>query len=508
MSLNNETNGTSLPEETRAEKNPNNILVRIARWIWRLFSSVKLALILILIITALSLIGVFLIQVPADMVKNPQAYQSWVENVATDKVGPWAPLLSLLQLFNVFGSFWFFGAGTLLMINILVCSLNRWGNIRLSLRGGTVKQQVSFFSNGNEQLRAELASAPTSSSEIARLSEKILLKRGYRVRTENEGNNIYLAADKNRYFRLATYISHLSIILFVLAFIFGNVIGWRNDNFRVSEGSSPQTVGHDTNLSLQLDDFAAEYYDNGTPKDYRSQVTLYENGQAVKQALIQVNHPLVYKGVRFYQSTFGSTVKMRVSKTDSPSSTTEQSTTTPAPGTSELIYDGNVYMSPMGSSMGSGYYIGYFELPEQGYVVYIISSEVSDDSMIPADNIGIEVVKTDGTTAGVDLVPLNNPTVIGSLEFTYSGLLEYSGFQVSSDPTNVLIWIASGLFLLGISLVLYFPHRQVWILSQPNDQHSSRLLVRTIAPRGFNNKIEIESLIKDLKRQLPDQNRE
>jgi cytochrome c biogenesis protein len=500
MSLNN-TNGTSLRDGTGGMKEPDNkipgsILFRVANWIWRLFSSVKLALILILIITALSLIGVFLIQVPADMAHNTEAYQAWVENVATDKVGPWAPLLSLLQLFNVFGSFWFLGAGTLLMINILVCSLNRWGNIKLALRGGAVKQQVSFFSNGSDQLHAELTSTTISSAEISRLSEKILLKRGYRVRTENGGNNIYLAADKNRFFRLATYISHLSIILFVIAFIFGNVIGWRNDNFKVSEGGLPQVVGHDTNLSLRLDDFTVEYYDNGAPKDYRSQVTLYENGQVVKQALIQVNHPLVYKGVRFYQSTFGSTIKMQVGKID------------PSSSSSELIYDGNVYMSPMGSSMGGGYYVGYFELPEQGFVVYVISSDDSSDSMIPADNVGIEVVKTDGTSAGVDLVPLNNPTKIGSLEFTYSGISEYSGLQVSSDPTNMLIWIASSLFLLGISLVLYFPHRQIWVLSQPNDQHSSRLLVRTIAPRGFNNKIEVESLIKDLKRQLPDQNRE
>jgi cytochrome c biogenesis protein len=499
MSLNN-TNETSLRDGTAGmnkpdDKTPDSTIFRVANWIWRLFSSVKLALVLILIITALSLIGVFLIQVPTDMARNHEAYQSWVENVATDKVGPWAPLLSLLQLFNVFGSIWFLSAGTLLMLNILICSLNRWGNIRLGLHGGTVKQQVSFFSNGSDQLRAELASTTASSNEISRLSEKILLKRGYRVRTENNGNNIYIAADKNRFFRLATYIGHLSIILFVIAFIFGNIIGWRNDNFKVSEGGLPQVVGHDTNLSLQLNNFTVEYYDNGAPKDYRSQVTLYENGQVVKQALIQVNHPLVYKGVRFYQSTFGSTIKMQVIKIDSSSS-------------SELIYDGNVYMSPMGSSMGGGYYVGYFELPEQGFVVYVISSDVNDDSMIPANNVGIEVVTTDGTSAGVDLVPLNIPTVIGNLEFTYSGISEYSGLQVSSDPTNILIWIASSLFLLGISLVLYFPHRQIWVLSQPNDQHSSRLLVRTIAPRGFNNKIEVESLIKDLKRQLPNQNSE
>jgi cytochrome c biogenesis protein ResB len=128
--------------------------------------------------------------------------------------------------------------------------------------------------------------------------------------------------------------------------------------------------------------------------------------------------------------------------------------------------------------------------------------------MIPAGSLGIEIVGPDGTNAGLDLVSKDSPTVINDLQFTYSGNSFYSSFQVSSDPTNALIWIASGLFILGISLVLYFPHRQVWVLSQSRGMRNSRLLVRANSPRGFNNSAEIESLVKDIKRQLPARNME
>ena len=509
MAFDDEVNNSPQTDDRRKINKPENSdtgqnrgIGRTLHWFWKLFSSVKLALILILIITGLSLIGVFLVQVPSGMSGDAQAYQSWVENVATQQVGPWAPLLSLLQFFNVFGSFWFLGAGILLMLNILICSLNRWSSIKLTLLGGTVKRQEGFFIGGKSDARAELTTIPVGSNKAAQLSTNILRKRHYRVRTVSDGENVYLSADKNRYFRLATYVSHLSLILFVLAFIFGNLMGWRISNFTVTEGNVPQAIGHETNLSLQLNNFEVEYYDNGSPKDYRSDVTLYENGQEVQQALIRVNHPLTYSGVRFYLGSYGSAVKVQVRSIDT-------SAPEPAanPAEDQLIYDGDVVMMPMGTSMGN-YYIGTFDLPEQGYLVYVISSLNPQDAMIPAGSLGIEIVGPDGTNAGLDLVSKDSPTVINDLQFTYSGNSFYSSFQVSSDPTNALIWIASGLFILGISLVLYFPHRQVWVLSQSRGMRNSRLLVRANSPRGFNNSAEIESLVKDIKRQLPARNME
>src|SRR4030043_130288 len=89
----------------------------VVEWLWRLFSSVRLAVILILVITGLSLLGALLIQVPSEMARDPQLYSYWIDTAARSKVGVWAPFLSALHLFDVFRSPWFLIAGTLLMIN-------------------------------------------------------------------------------------------------------------------------------------------------------------------------------------------------------------------------------------------------------------------------------------------------------------------------------------------------------------------------------------------------------
>lgn len=457
----------------------------VVDWLWRLFSSVRLAVILILVITGLSLLGALLIQVPAEIAKDPQAYSNWVGAVASSKVGVWAPLLSVLRLFNVFSSLWFIIACTLLMLNIFICSVNRWSSISLSLRGGTVKQNENFYFNDNTH--AELKDIQAPVAEAAMISEKILKGRGYRTRTESDENNIYIAADKNRYYRLGTYFSHFSLILFVMAFVAGSYFGFRDQSFTVPVGSIRE-IGHDTALSLQLVSFVDEYYDNGTPKDYRSEVVLYENSQPVKKAIIQVNHPLVYKGIRFFQSYFGPAVKMQVRDENG-----------------QDVFNDNVPMDSYFDTEGVRRYEGFFELhlPEASFNIRLIGSAVNaEDPMIPAGNIAVDVGQG-GKQIDFKLVELGTPEVVGGLKFTFLEESKYSGFQVSRDPMNVLIWIASILFIIGICVVLYFPYRQVWVLSQPLGQSNSRLLIRTRAPRGFRDTSELNTLVNKIEKKLP-----
>ena len=70
---------------------------------------------------------------------------------------------------------------------------------------------------------------------------------------------------------------------------------------------------------------------------------------------------------------------------------------------------------------------------------------------------------------------------------------------------NEKVSIIIGMFyvILGICMVLYFPYRQTWILLQRKDGENSRVLIRTIAPRSFNNRGEIESLSRDIKKNFP-----
>ncbi len=407
------------------------------KWLWHFFSSTRLALILILIIAGLSLLGTL------------------------------TPL-------NVFNSVYFAVPSSLLMVNIFICSLNRWESLKLILIGGKITQPESFYKTGIELKEIHLPSLKAGS-----VIEEILVRHGYRVR-KSAGDSIYLAADKNRYFCLGTYLSHFSLILFVAAFMFGAQFGFRDTGFTVTEGEIRQ-VGHDTNLSLKLVSFVYEQYDNGMPKDYRSQVILYENGQQVREAVIRVNYPLYYKGTRFYQSFFGLAVKIKIRN--------EQGQT---------VFDGGVPLSALPDD--SRYYQGYFNLPEQGFTIRLIASSVLDDPMIPAGKIAVSIIQKN-QQINLKLIQQTEPMVINGLEFTFQEMLGFSGFQVSHDPTNALIWIASVLFIAGICSVFYFPYRQAWVLCR-REGAGCRLLIRSLGRAGFDATAELNNLIKEFEDKL------
>jgi cytochrome c biogenesis protein len=389
--------------------------VSIIDRVWNFLSSIRLALSLILIISAISLFGAL----------SPQS--------------------------NIFHSWIFILFGTLLMVNLIVCSINRWPNIRYILRGGKVKQAEGFFSNGANC--AEIKNVTSTTKEIAPAAEKVLNRLGYRIRTENENDTVCIAADKNRFFKLGTYLNHLSLVLFVLAYLLGGYLGFQSNNFVIAEGNTLD-VGNNTQLSLKLVSFTVEYYTDGTPKDYRSQVILFDNGNQVKDELVRVNHPLIYKGIRFYQAFFGPAAKIQVNKGGS------------------ILFDGNIALEPV-TSQGMALSAGTLELGD-GTTIRLVTSAGMGMSR---GQLALGV-QQNGKELARGLAQKGTPLNIGGLDITYKEDSQFSGFQVSRDPANALIWIASGLFMTGLILVFYFPHRQIWILLQPVKGGKSRILLR------------------------------
>jgi len=411
---------------------------------WRFFSSIKLALALILVISAFSLFGTFITGV------------------------------------DVFHSWWFLTTGALLILNIIVCSLNRWGNIKLSLRGGSVKQDEGFYSSG--ACNAEIENVPKPDYKASRIPVKVLQKHGYRVRIENHDSNYYFAADKNRFFRLGTYASHLSLVLFVLAYLIGSYFGFRDTNFTTAIGNT-RPIGHNTGLSLQLVSFVDEYYADNMPKDYRSQVILYKNGQQVKQAVVRVNHPLIYKGISIHQMYFGPAAQLQITLNG------------------QVLYQGNVAIDKLISNQGLQRYVGSIDLPN-GLNIQLISSAINvQDPLIPLGQLAI-YVKQDGNQIGAGLAPKGAAVAINDMELTYQADSKFSGFQVSRDPGNNLIWVAATLFILGLVLVLYFPYRQVWVLYQTRAAGTNLLSLRLSTSRGLNGTSELKILVDKMEKEL------
>ncbi|MDP2916773.1 MAG: cytochrome c biogenesis protein ResB [Dehalococcoidia bacterium] len=472
-----------MEEREKEQRRDGASLSQLGDWLWRFLSSVRLVFVLMIIIIALSLVGTLVMQVPGEIAADPSRYDAWLTQVAQQKYGLWTPLLSVFKFFGVFQSPWFLAAGALLMLSILVCSLDRWKRLRRLITGGTVKQMDEYYAVGSN--RAELSEVKLTTDETLAKSSAVLKRRGYRVRTETAQDKVYLAADKNRYYRLGTYLSHLSLILFILGYIIGSYWGFRNTTFIVPEGDV-RDVGYGTDLSLRLISFVDEYYPEGNPRDYRSEVILYKAGQEVDRGTIRVNHPMGYEGVRFFQSFFGTSATVEVKN----------------PDTGEVFFKDGVPLEQIDTGMGR-LNMGSFYLPAVAMDVYVFTSATrTPNPMIKPGELGVQLVHQNRVIS-MDKIEKGTPKKLIGLDFTLLGEGQYSGFQVSRDPGNVLIWIASGFFMVGIALVMYFPHRQMWALIQPRaGGKGTRVLIRSTTARGFGAVTELRGVVKAIETEL------
>ncbi len=446
------------------------------------FSSIRLAFFLILVLAGLSLVGALLVQAPAEVAADPESFAAWLEEVARPRFGTWTDVIAFLQLFDIFHSIWFLGAGILLIINIFVCSLNRFRAFRWNLARVQIRVPDDVYRKADK--KAELNYRNMSRQDSANRLAATLSRLSYRVGLENYQNNTYVKAEKNRYSGLGTYINHLSLILLIIGFLIGSFFGFRDTSFIVSEGDAKE-VGYGTSLKLQLDSFSSEYWPDGTPKDYRSEIVLYDGSAEVKRGTIRVNYPLGYKGVRFFQSFFGPTVSVRVEKDGAEIFS----------GSVQLsaVLDDSVYRRPS----------GHFILSEENLTIYLIGS-ASDaaDPMVPAGQVAVQLFETD-TEKQIALARLEKGVTrdVSGLSFTYLSDGEFSGFQVSYDPGTWLIWLASGLFLFGIGLVFYLPHVEVRGLLEITRNQETRLTLY-IRPLRYTES-EMRKIKKQLQNEIP-----
>ncbi|MBI4336299.1 MAG: cytochrome c biogenesis protein ResB [Chloroflexi bacterium] len=456
---------------------------RLFRSAWRVCGSVRVTVVLILVLIGLSLVGTLLIQVPGEVAADRAEYAWWLQNVVRPKLGLFTTPLAFLGFFDVFHSLWFLGAGALLMASIMVCSINRWKALRSALDGSRVKLADGFYEGGSS--RAQFSDLAMSAHEAEGVTRGVLARRRYRVRREGGADGFWIAADKNRHFRLGTYLHHGSIVLFVLGFLVGSYFGFRSQSFMVPEGSVRE-VGYGSGLSLELESFVDEYWPEGPPKDFRSQVILYENGAEVKRGVLRVNHPMSYNGVRFYQSFFGQAAVLEVRDSSG-----------------KLLFNDGVALGWLSGQEPYKRPTGMFSVPVTGLTAYVVGpAKGYSDPMVQPGQVLMEVYSGSSKPVAVGALQQGVPKKMAGLEFTFVRERQFSGFQVSRDPGNALIWTASSLFVLGVGMVFYFPHQQIWVRGWTEPGKGTRLRVRTASGRQVATAREFETLVEDLDREL------
>jgi cytochrome c biogenesis protein len=430
------------------------------RMIWKWLASLKLAIGLMLALVALSLIGTFVIQIPSEYAVSLQSQAWWLENIAKAQTGAWYPFLKAAGFFDLFHSFWFIAGSALLVINILVCNLNRWKKVRAIL---SPRPPVAT----PEAFRSDPAVRIIAGFEDLAGLRSFLQKRGYYTLSSEAGGEKYLAAVKYRWAALGSYLLHFSLILFILGFVIGHALGFENSSFSVAEGQT-RAVGNGTGLELELNSFQAQYYPDGSAQNFTSLVTLRQNQKEVKTGEIQVNHPLRYQGVRFFQSYFGPAAGLRVDR--------QGQTLFAGMVALDSLMDNHPYTRPA----------GLLALNGSEYSIYLVApaTNLADPALQP-NQLGLEVYAGgDSRALAATTLNLDQTAAAGDLEITFTGHGRYSGFLVNSDPGAGFIWTAAAFLLTGLIIVFYFQRRQLRAACLPGSGPQGDLYLRWEGPGG------------------------
>jgi len=254
--------------------------------LWNYFSSVKLAIFLLIIITLSSIIGTFI----------PQN-RSLDEYVA--RYGQWGDLFNRLQLTKLYQSSWFIALLFLFALNIIVCTLTRLApklrkafHPKLEIEAkeiSVLKIKENFKKNiGLHTAKKEL--------------EEELRSRHYRLKEVRRESKTFLQARKRILGWFGADFVHVGILIILAGGIISGAGGIRK-NLTFSEGKVLDI--QEAEFKLRLDKFETEYYPNGSVRDWKSTLTVIENEKPILSKVIEVNHPLTYKGFVFYQSSYG-----------------------------------------------------------------------------------------------------------------------------------------------------------------------------------------------------------
>jgi len=264
--------------------------------IWDFFTSVRLTIVILLTLAATSIIGTL---IPQN--QEPAAYFQAFG-------GFLYRLFDIFGLFDMYHSWWFQLLIVLLTINIIICSIDR---ISANRRILFVKKPTFSLARFRNFKRKEQFEDDRSTDQLQEVCQAFV-KRYFRhshMETTDAGYAIY--GEKGRWTRFGVYTVHLSVVLLLVGGLIGSIFGfdgWVN----IPEGESvsqiqlrSQAQVLQLDFEIRCDDFDVSFYDTGAPKEFRSSLTILEQGREVVKKDIIVNDPLRYKGINMFQSSYG-----------------------------------------------------------------------------------------------------------------------------------------------------------------------------------------------------------
>ena len=238
--------------------------------VFRLLTSVRFALALIAFLAGASLLGVLLPQIPAQMRSDPTAVAGWLA-FQEQRYGSFTGSMHSFGLFDVFRSLWFITSLGVLVLSVCVCTANRLPPIWRNVTRPHARVSDEYFQRTTTAIDVPAPDVDSLAWELRR--------RRYRVAISPEGGATYLFADRFPWAQMATFVSHLALILFLAGGLV-TILTARETNIIIAEGETRPVFGLNDadHMQLFVEDAVGRFDRTGFPLDYRSKLTVFKDG--------------------------------------------------------------------------------------------------------------------------------------------------------------------------------------------------------------------------------------
>jgi cytochrome c biogenesis protein len=466
-------------------ESPDIGLTGWARWIWRQLTSMRTALILLLLLAAAS--------VPGSIYPQRSADPNGVVRFFREEE-QLAQVLDFFQLFDVYTSVWFSSIYILLFTSLVGCVLPR--------------TKVHY-----EALKAEPVQTPTNLSRMpvyqkqtspkgvdpVEAGKKILDKQRYRVIQRGDS----VSAEKGYIRETANLVYHFSLVGVLIAVGIGGGLSFSGqrvlaegdtfvNNLAGFDSLAPGTFFDPERLSpisVTLDKFEVDYdfvneTNIGTPLDFRATVTVRTPDDAVGQTtLVRVNEPLDATGASVYLTGHGYAPEVTIRDANGDISYSGPTIFLPQDGNMTSIGIIKVpdnlpeqigvvaFFYPSAVELASGAYTSIFPgVIDPLLSMNVYTGDLGLDNGIP---LNVYALDTDRLTQvagrgtdfpGIELrlgETADLPNGLGTV--TFDGIKRFASLDIAYNPGQIWVLLFAMLSLAGIIVSLTTPRRRVWI---------------------------------------------
>ncbi|MFD4033950.1 cytochrome c biogenesis protein ResB [Streptomyces sp. NPDC058637] len=484
---------STAPREESASSSsaPAMGVVGWARWFWRQLTSMRVALILLFLLSLGAIPGSLIPQNSVDELK----VQTFKEAHTTV-----TPVYEKLQLFDVYSSVWFSAIYILLFVSLIGCIVPRTGQFVGQLRGrppGAPKKLNRLPAYTTWRTDAE-------PEQVREAALAVLRKRRFRSHVAGDA----VAAEKGYLRETGNLMFHIALIVMLVSFAGGQLFkseggklvvegdGFSNTLTQYDDFKSGSLFDTDdlAPFSFTLDDFIGTYErsgpQRGTPRTYEARVTYSAGAHGTpEKRIIKVNEPLVVDGTKVYLNAHGYAPVISVKdgkgkeiyRTAVPLLPIDNNVT--STGAIKVMdgYKGadgkktqlgfQAFFVPTFAGDGQGTMFSQF--PGADYPVLALNGfygSLGVDSGLPQNVYQLDTSKmkefkdANGDKLKQRMRPgetMKLPDGAGSV--TFEGVEEWASFQISRQPASGWALTGAVAAIFGLAGSLFIQRRRVWV---------------------------------------------